>query len=365
MSDRLGAGRGGGGGVGLTAAAWPRGGASGGARLIHADPTTGSLEETHTEDLPRLLSAGDLVVVNDAATLPASLRAVSRLGPVEIRLAGPPERAPEAGALLVPAVLFGPGTWRQRTEDRPPPPRLRPGDTLAFDESFAARIVQVSRVSPRLVELRFDRVGSAWWETVYRLGRPVQYSHLAGPLDLWHVNTAFAARPWAVEAPSAGLALTPSLLRALRRRGIRLVAVTHAAGLSATGDPVLDARLPFPERSHIPEETVEAVQATRSAGRRVVAIGTTVVRALEGRASEPEGLRAGEGLTTLRLGPTHVPRVVHGLLSGLHERGESHFELLRAFAPSSVLDAVLDRARREGYRGHEFGDACLILRKDP
>jgi S-adenosylmethionine:tRNA ribosyltransferase-isomerase len=93
----------------------------------------------------------------------------------------------------------------------------------------------------------------------------------------------------------------------------------------------------------------------------VVAVGTTVVRALEGRASQPGGLRAGDGLTRLRLGPAHTLRVVDGLVSGIHDRGESHFELLRAFAPASLLDRAIAHARAARYLGHEFGDLCLIL----
>jgi S-adenosylmethionine:tRNA ribosyltransferase-isomerase len=161
--------------------------------------------------------------------------------------------------------------------------------------------------------------------------------------------------------PSAAWPLTLDLLDALRRRSIALARLTHAAGLSATGDPVLDALLPLPERTDVPEETVVAVGRAKASGNRVVAIGTTVVRALEGRVAEEGGLRAGPGVTRLRIGPVHQPRVVDGLLSGLHEPGESHFELLRAFAPTPVLEAAASRARAEGFRGHEFGDLCLIL----
>lgn len=110
----------------------------------------------------------------------------------------------------------------------------------------------------------------------------MQYSYLRQPLPLWHAQTAFAGRPFAAEMPSAGLPLRVPLLRALRTRGVAVATVTHAAGLSSTGDPALDAALPFPELSLVPPAAVAAVERARGAFGRVVAVGTTVVRALEG-----------------------------------------------------------------------------------
>ncbi len=194
----------------------------------------------------------------------------------------------------------------------------------------------------------------------------MQYSHLAGPLALWHVQTPFGSRPWAVEAPSAGRALTVTLLQDLRRRGVRLERVTHAAGLSATGDPAIDAALPLPERYEVPPATVEAVEETRARHGRVVAVGTTVVRALEGAAARNAGrLRAGSGVTDLRLGPEDRPRIVDGLLTGLHEPGTSHFALATAFAPRSLLESAFRHAEELGYLGHEFGDSSLLLPSTP
>jgi S-adenosylmethionine:tRNA ribosyltransferase-isomerase len=353
----------------LNPAVWPRTQAAS-TRLLHIDPASAALTDRRVQDLPELLRPGDLVVVNDVATLPASLHARTRLGPVEVRLAGPPE--PGEGPGRCTAVLFGPGSWRQKTEDRPPPPRLGAGESLAFGgneadsrvgsrAALSAEIVRVSALSPRLVELRFDRAGASLWAALYRLGHPVQYSHLVGPLDLWHVNTPFGARPWAVEMPSAGRPLSVAVLRALRGRGVGVASLSHAAGLSSTGDPALDRHLPLPERSWIPAQTVEAIEQARTSARRVLAVGTTVVRALEGRASEPGSLRAGDGVTDLHVGPGHPLRVVDGIVSGLHERGESHFELLRAFAPTPLLELAAVHAQAGGYLGHEFGDLCLIL----
>src|SRR5262249_41426583 len=162
-------------------------------------------------------------------------------------------------------------------EDRRPPPLLRAGAVLRFPGGLSGTLLAVSPASPRLVELRFDRTDGALWEALYRAGAPVQYSYLRGPLPLWHAQTVYGTRPWARELPSAGRPFTWELLAALRQVGVRLAAITHAAGLSSTGDPAIDALLPFPERFEVPASTAEAVSVTRQAGGRVVALGTTVV----------------------------------------------------------------------------------------
>jgi len=343
-------------------AAWPREHTEA-ERLLVVDPAAGKMADFEVGELPSRLRAGDLLVVNDAATLPASLQAHATDGaPVEVRLLGPAEEGQWAAAVL------GAGNWRWRTEDRPAPPPLPVGSTLTFraaaDDSapLRATVVSISEVSPRLLRLAFDRQGDALWSAVYRRGRPVQYSYVRAPLALWHVQTAYASRPWAAEAPSAGRPLTWRVLLEARRRGIALAAVTHAAGLSSTGEPALDAALPLPERFDIPEETVAAVTRAHTAGGRVVAVGTTVVRALEGAAENGGGsLRGGEGTTTLRIDRAFRPRLVDGLLTGLHQPGESHFDLLQAFAPEPLLRRALAHAEEEGYLAHEFGDSCLIL----
>jgi S-adenosylmethionine:tRNA ribosyltransferase-isomerase len=346
----------------LLAAAWPAE-EHGRERLLHVDPARGSFADCRVADLARLLGRGDLLVLNDAATLPGSLMGFSTRGPLELRLAGPPSDASEA---LWPAVLFGPGSWRERTEDRRPPPRLEAGDRIQIEagsgpeRGLSAEVVSVSGVSPRLVEIRFDRAFAALWSALYRLGRPVQYSYLRDALPLWHVQTAYAGRPLAAEMPSAGRPLRVPLLRELRRRGVAIATVTHAAGLSSTGDPALDAALPLPELSVVPEATAVSVARARDERGRVVAVGTTVVRALEG-GFEDGRVRAGARRTDLRIGPGFKPRVVSGLLTGLHQPGESHFELVAAFAPRALLEASVAHASAAGYLGHEFGDSCLIL----
>lgn len=297
-------------------------------------------------ELPALLRAGDVVVVNDAATLPASLAGRTAGGePFELRLA-----APVDGDRLV-GVVLGAGDHRTRTEHRPPPPALVVGTTVRVGALDAVVIAARGRV----VELAARATGDALWQALYASGRPVQYAHRALPLPLWSVQTAYAARPWSAEMPSAGRPLTWDVLLALRRAGVAIGALTHAAGLSATGDDALDRALPWPERYDIPARTSELVARARRGGGRVIAIGTTVVRALEA-----SGGAAGPGVATLRLDDRYQPRVVDGLVTGLHAPGESHFELLAAFAPRAALEATLAVAAAHGLSAHELGDACLI-----
>jgi S-adenosylmethionine:tRNA ribosyltransferase-isomerase len=302
-----------------------------------------------------------VLVVNDAATVPASLLATTSRGVrLEVRLAA------RIDGTRWRAITFGDGDWRTPTENRATPAALRPGDPLLFGPGLEATVETVDPLTPRLVLLRFSCSPSALWTGLYRHGRPIQYSHVLRPLEIWHIQTPFAARPWAVEMPSAGRPLAWSLVRALQAAGVGVYAVTHAAGLSSTGDSVLDARLPLPERFEVPQRTVDAIQAARAQGGRVVAVGTTVVRALEGCADRHGGeLLAFEGTTDLRIDPGFVPRVVDGLLTGLHPAGSSHRELEQAFAPEALLSEAWTDAEARGYLQHEFGDTCLVLPSRP
>jgi len=327
-------------------------------RLLHIDAALERIQDRRPSELPELLDTGDLLVLNDAATLPASLRgtvaASAGSAEIELRLLA---REPDGSWR---AVAFGAGDWTTPTEHRPAPPRLAEGAQLTLGE-LRARVEAVSALSPRLWRVRFEQEGARFWSALYHSGRPVQYSYLSRALELWDVQTLYGAQPWAVEAPSAGYPLDAELLLALRRRGVVLAGITHAAGLSATGDGALDAALPLEERTLVPESTVVAIAQARAAGRRIVAVGTSVVRALEGRALAGGGeLSAGESSTSLLLGPGYRRKVVDGLLTGMHDPSESHYALLQAFAPRSLLERAQAQAEAWGYLGHEFGDACLI-----
>ncbi|MDD9938599.1 MAG: S-adenosylmethionine:tRNA ribosyltransferase-isomerase [Myxococcales bacterium] len=327
-----------------------------GVRLLAVDARTGRHRDHPFTALPELLEPGDLLVLNDAATLPASLAGHAPDGStVELRLAGPNE-----GQGRFTGVLHGAGDWRLRTEDRPAPPRLPVGAELTFD-GLRARILERLSTSSRLYRVELVPSRGSLLAALYRAARPVQYSYLTRPLDLWSVQTRFAGRPWSVEMPSAGRPLTWRALLSLRARAIGLTQVTHAAGLSSTGDAVLDAALPLAERYEVGADAAESIVRARSRGGRVIAMGTTVARAVEGAALCAGGvLAASRGTTDLILDASLSPRWIDGIVTGVHSPGESHFELLAAFAPRAVLEDAVEHARSAGYLNHEFGDAMLI-----
>lgn len=151
-------------------------------------------------------------------------------------------------------------------------------------------------------------------------------------------------------------------LHTLAARGVAFATLTHAAGLSSTGDAALDVRLPFDEPYHLPAATVRAIATARRAGGRVIALGTTVTRALEHAGSGNRALRAGDGVATQRLGAHSRLRVVDAIVSGTHEPGSSHRELLRAFAGDAVLARVDAVLQANGYLTHEFGNSVLVER---
>ncbi|MET0287270.1 MAG: S-adenosylmethionine:tRNA ribosyltransferase-isomerase [Polyangiales bacterium] len=316
-------------------------------RMMLVDTATQQIDDADASALATLLDARDLLVVNDAATLPASLQAFFGEHPVEVRLLEGPYRETTR------AVLLGAGDYHVDTDHREPPPRVGVGDRLRLG-STSLEVSAVSALSPRLVELRWPGTLAERFALLYRAGRPVQYRYVEQPLALWDVQTSFAARPWAVEMPSAARPLDGALLTALMKRGVTIARLTHAAGLSSTGDPRIDRALPLPERYEIPNATLQALATTRG---RVVAVGTSVVRALEEYART--GQRA--GMATLVLDEHTRPRIVSGLLTGIHMPGESHYRLLSAFTRQDTLALAAQRAARDGYRLHEFGDAALFL----
>jgi S-adenosylmethionine:tRNA ribosyltransferase-isomerase len=327
------------------------------ARLLVVD-ARGGLTHARRARLVDFLNAGDLLVANDAATLPASLTGVHQPTgrAIEVRLAGRRSLAVDDVREFT-AVVFGDGDWRTPTERRPLPPPLRPGDTLVLGPLRAS--VLGLQGHPRLLSLRFEGEADAVWAGIARHGKPIQYAHVPQPLALWDVWTRVAALPVAFEPPSAGFVLDWALLSALKARGVGFATLTHAAGISSTGDDALDARLPLHEPYDIPPATVEAIAQAQAKGRRVIALGTTVTRALEHAASLGD-LRAGAGVADQRLGPVTRLQVVDAIVSGTHEPGTSHYELLRAFTGDEVLRTASAELERAGYLTHEFGDTVLV-----
>jgi S-adenosylmethionine:tRNA ribosyltransferase-isomerase len=329
------------------------------SKLLHVD-ATGRIRSVPRASLVELLQPGDVVIANDAATLPASLRGVHLPTgeEVEVRLAARASLAQDD--LRFNAIVFGPGDYRTRTENRALPPALAPGQRLRLGSLTA--VIEELLGHPRLVALRFENSTAEVWAGLARHGRPIQYTHMPQALQLWDIWTPIAAQPVAYEPPSAGFALDWQLLAAFAAKGIVFTTITHAAGISSTGDPELDRLLPFDEPYRIPASTEQALRRACRENRRAVAIGTTVVRALEHSAARCGAVVAGDGVADQRIGARTRLRVVDAILSGTHEPGTSHYDLLQAFAVGSVLrcaDRALDAG---GFRTHEFGDSVLVER---
>lgn len=329
------------------------------AKLVTID-RNGRMRHLRRAEQAFLFSPGDLVIANDAATLPASLQGTHCASgePIEVRLAAwVAVRDPTRFV----AIAFGAGDHRTRTEDRPPPPPLSPADRLSLGPLIA--VIERLLDHPRLFRLRFLDNPATILKGLARHGRPIQYAHVPEPLALYDIWTKIAADPIAFEPPSAGFALDWRTLAAWRKRGIGFATLTHAAGISSTGDRTLDLRLPFDEPYSIPERTTAAIRQAKSKGGRIIAIGTTVVRAIESAANPNGSVRAGTGFARGRIARETRLRIVDAILTGLHEPGESHFELLRAFASDAVLDQTHAALLEHGYRTHEFGDSMLIERQ--
>jgi S-adenosylmethionine:tRNA ribosyltransferase-isomerase len=193
---------------------------------------------------------------------------------------------------------------------------------------------------------------------VLRTGEPIRYSYVPSPVPASHYQTVFATEPGSAETPSAGRSFSWELLLALRRDGISLANILLHTGLSSLQDDDVDAEHPlFEEWFAVDTPAADAVNRAP----RVIAVGTTVVRALETAARGDGQVNAIQGWTRLRLGPGSPLHVVDSLLTGFHEPQASHFDLLRAFLDETLLERAYREAIAARYLWHEFGDLCLIL----
>ncbi|MEU8899524.1 S-adenosylmethionine:tRNA ribosyltransferase-isomerase [Nocardia sp. NPDC048505] len=304
----------------------------------------GALTHARFDELPRHLRAGDLVVVNNSATMTAAVDA--RLGdrPVTLHL----------------STWLDDGRWvvEVRSPDRTPFP------AGAFDAGAELRLPDggsATLLAPWLPPAR--RLWIAAFDVdarglMRRHGYPITYSYVPQRWSASYYTTAFGRIPGSAEMPSAARPFTDRLVLDLLTRGVGVAPITLHTGVSSpeTGEP------PSPERFSVPASTARLVDDTRAAGGRVIAVGTTVTRALES-AVDPAGLiRAAEGWTELVLGPEHPARVVDGLITGWHAPGASHLDLLVAVAGERVVRAAYTAALETGYLWHEFGDSALLLR---
>jgi S-adenosylmethionine:tRNA ribosyltransferase-isomerase len=253
------------------------------------------------------------------------------------------------------AVAFGPGDWRTSTEHRAPPPTLKVGDQIALGSDLSADILEVRE--DRLLRLRLQSLDLL--KSIYQNARPIQYSYLIEDLHVWDQQTLFAQTPISVEPPSAALRLHWETILRLKSQRVQIVSVLHGAGISSTGSLYIDNLLPLPEYFEVPAVTADAITSALAAKHQVIALGTTVLRALE------SSLRFGKvsarsGMTSLKITPGHRVRSVTSLITGMHERESSHMQILNSLCSADVLDRGYKEATDLGYSSHEYGDLTMV-----
>lgn len=340
----------------LVASAPPeyRGPVDGGVRMLVASGS-GDLHHRRVRDLPRQLRAGDLLVLNASDTLPASMRGVTGTGePVEVHLS----TVDPSGGVAPPEALAGRNSgWIVEFRvpagaSSSPSQADRQGELVRFPGGATLRVSSAYQPAQhRLWRAELTTpVPLLGWLTDH--GQPIRYPYVSGRWPLAAYRTPFGDTPGSAEMPSAGRALTPDVLQRVRARGAQVARVVLHCGVSSqeNGEP------PYAEWFSVPRSTARAVAAARSRGHRVIAVGTTVVRALE-----TTGGQAGTGWTDLVVSPDRGVSVVDGILTGWHEPQGSHLMLLEALAGPDLLRASYLAALEYGYLWHEFGDLNLLL----
>jgi S-adenosylmethionine:tRNA ribosyltransferase-isomerase len=320
-------------------------------RLMVIHRETGQVTHTRFDRIGEFLRAGDLLVFNSSRTLPASLEGCgSERGPcVEVRLA---EHMPDDSWLAL--LLCQKGD--------PFACGLRRGLEINFGEDLTGMIEDRDARIPRLWRLRFSKSGAEFVDSLYRLGRPIRYEYVSAPWNLDYYQTVYAQEPGSAEMPSAGRAFTWRLLFDLRRRGVESAYILLHAGLSSYVDDKLDREHPASEEELVVAgSAAQKINATRDRGARVIAVGTTVVRALESVADPSGRIQPQHGYTRLKITSEHRLRAVQGLLTGLHEPEASHLDLLTAFLRANEIREAYEDAVEKKYLWHEFGDLNLIL----
>jgi S-adenosylmethionine:tRNA-ribosyltransferase-isomerase (queuine synthetase) len=320
-----------------------------GVRMLVSRRRTAAITHHAFTDLASVLLPGDLVAVNTSGTLPAAVRASETLA---VHFSTP---LPDGEWMIELREVAGHATI--------PHEGGVPG--AAIDLPGGARLTLSARVTKRLWRARLS---TAVIPYLLRHGRPIRYSYVSGDWPADAYQTVFATRPGSAEMPSAGRPFTAELVTRLVTRGVTIAPLTLDTGVSSLeGD-----EQPYPEPYDVPPATVRLVNLTHRSGGRVIAVGTTVVRALETAAAAgripPGGGAAGSGpvsasagWTELVISPQRPLRVTDGLLTGFHEPRSSHLLMLEAFAGPQLLRRCYAAALAEGYLWHEFGDVHLLL----
>jgi S-adenosylmethionine:tRNA ribosyltransferase-isomerase len=325
-----------------------------GVRMLVSRRRTGEITHHAFTGLPSVLLPGDLVVVNTSGTLPAAVRASETLA---VHFSTP---LPDGAWMIELREVAGHATI----------PHEGGVPAAVIELPGGARLTLSARVTKRLWRARLS---TAVIPYLLRHGRPIRYSYVSGDWPAEAYQTVFAARPGSAEMPSAGRPFTAELVTRLVTRGVTVAPLTLDTGVSSLeGD-----EQPYAEPYDVPPATARLVNLTRRSGGRVIAAGTTVVRALEtaaaaGRVPPVSGgagsgdagrgpVRASAGWTELVISPRRALRATDGLLTGFHEPRSSHLMMLEAFAGPQLLRRCYAAALAEGYLWHEFGDVHLLL----
>jgi S-adenosylmethionine:tRNA ribosyltransferase-isomerase len=321
-------------------------------RLLVLNRNTAKVIHTRFDRITEFLGPGDLLVFNSSRTLPAALRGTlkgSQLK-IETRLA---ELLPDGNWLAL--LLSQSGKTAAEF--------VAKGSVLDFGAGLNCEVLKQDQRIPRLWKLRFSTSETEFLDLVYRVGEPIRYDHLSAPWRLSYYQNVYALQPGAAEMASAGRPFTWRLLLLLRNQGIESASITLHTGLSSYLDDEFDRRQVASEEEYwISEEAAEKINRAKHSGRRIMAIGTTVVRALESIAAETGGdVIACHRYTQLHIKAGYRLKIVSSLLTGLHEPEASHLDLLAAFVPPRAIYAAYLEAIQQRYLWHEFGDLNLIL----
>ena len=315
-------------------------------RMLVAREATNELVHSTFALLPHFLAAGDLVVINTSGTIPAAIDAVGADGtPLVVHLS---TQLDADRWVVEPRRIAGRTTARWTGE---PPP-----GALALGERASLHLVAPYLGSDRLwvADLTLPQPVLTWLAVH---GRPIQYSYVERPWPLTMYQTAYVTEPGSAEMPSAGRPFTPEVITRLVAAGVGVTPlVLHTGVASLEAD-----ELPYPERVIVPATTAARVNAARASGGRIIAIGTTVVRALESAVGADGVVDALDGWTDLMVTPDRGVRVVDGLLTGWHEPEASHLLMLEAIAGREIVERSYDASLAAGYLWHEFGDVHLLL----
>jgi S-adenosylmethionine:tRNA ribosyltransferase-isomerase len=320
-----------------------------GVRLLVSRSSTGEISHHGFGEVTDLLLPGDLLVVNNSSTIPAAVRAGSGL---TVHFSSP---RPD-GCWLV--------ELRERTGATTAPHHGGlPGQVIALPGGALLTLGRRAEFRPGKLSPRFSgrlwnaRLSTAVLPYLLRHGAPIRYSYVQQPWPLESYQTVFGIHPGSAEMPSASRPFTTELVTRLAARGVTIAPVTLHTGVSSLeGDEE-----PYPEPYDVPPATARLVNLTRAAGGRVIAAGTTVVRALESAASASGAVIPSAGWTSLVITASHRLRAADGLLTGLHEPRSTHLWMLSAFAGAELLERCYEAAAERGYLWHEFGDVHLLL----